>query len=251
MGVSSLLDEKRYIGNKFGGKFLRAPEVYLDILERAGDSLTKLRCICTIEGYIHDNNTGDKYPSVPFVKSVKDINQICLTENSAKVIQYGVKEKGNSRVVSPILFPRTFWMRHLVAWNKGGFYGKEFYKIIPNQEDDVVTVAAQLNSTFGILQREIIGLVNLGEGAIKFSGDDVGMFLLFPDLSSDVVLEPFTAMATRELNEDIVFETKQKDRRELDSMLFDLMKLTKNEIDKFYEATISLVMTRKNKAGSV
>jgi len=94
------------------------------------------------------------------------------------VVLYGVKQEGNSSLKAPILFPRTFGERHMVLWNVDGVYGKEFYKIIPASAGEELSIVAQLNSTLGILQRELLGLVNLGDGAIKFSANDVGLLAL-------------------------------------------------------------------------
>ncbi len=200
-----------YAGNKWGGKYLRAPDVYHAAFERGRSVLTRLGACADIHGYIHDNNTGSRFPPVDFLKSVKHAETIQIGRHSPGVVRCGVKEEGNSRLAASILFPRTFGARHVVVWNPEGVLGKEFYKIIIESPELALSVAAQLNSTLGILQREILGLVNLGDGAIKFSAADVAMFEVIESLPRSKIASPFLSLATRPLL-DIADELKQPDR---------------------------------------
>lgn len=238
-----------YSGGKWGGKYLRAPDIYSLIVQRAVTRLRPLSALATVEGYIHDNNTGGAFPSRRFLKSVKDAKQIKITAQSSGVVRYGVKPDGNSSLKAPILFPRTFGERHIVVWNVDRIYGKEFYKVIPNLERDELPIVAQLNSTFGILQRELLGLVNLGDGAIKFSANDVGMFQILIDIDSSRLRGPFDRMSNRSLLE-IQEELDQPDRREVDSVIFDALELRSDERDEVYEVTARLVRQRLAKADS-
>src|SRR4030095_14026674 len=156
------------------GKYLRAPAIYHVIRRKLAGRLTRLANLARVEGYIHDNNTGSEFPAVDFVKSIKDLETVLLTRDSAGVTTYGVKPSGNSTLIAPILFPRTFGSRHIVAWNRGRIHGKEFYKVIPKDPAKEIAIVAQLNSTWGILQREILGLANLGAGGLTFSRVRVG-----------------------------------------------------------------------------
>lgn len=238
-----------YRGNKWGGKYLRSPAIYETIIERAGDRLQPLGQLADIQGYVHDNNTGGDFPIRPFLKTVRHTKNIKVTSKSPGVQRFGVKQLGNSALVAPILFPRTFGERHIVVWNVGEVFGKEFYKIIPIDADRTVSYAAQLNSTFGILQREILGLVNLGDGAIKFSADDVALFDVDPTLESNAFQPAFEHMASRELH-SIEEELKQDDRRAVDSVLFEAFGLTAAEQEQVYSATFELVKNRTRKAKS-
>lgn len=245
-----LLKTAAYSGNKWGGKYLRAPEIYWRAVDNSKGNLAKLTRLCTVEGYIHDNNTGDAYPEALFVKSIKNLSKISLRQNSKGVIKYGVKSVGNSRVVAPLLFPRTFGSRHIVALNESKVFGKEFYKILPLDKSSIISIAAQMNSTFAVLQRELIGLVNLGDGALKFSADDIKMFVLIADLNSDEIEPAFRKMAERDAL-DLSQELKQQDRHELDKVIFDALGLTKAERESVYQAVSDLIEARVNKAGSL
>lgn len=240
----------RYEGNKWGGIYLRAPDIYLHIVDRKGSGLKKLGVVCDIEGYIHDNNTGPSFPAVPFIESVMNTDTIMVMRNSTGVKWYGVKPTRKSMTIAPILFPRTLGERHVIVWNPQGVFGKEFYKILPKDGGFAISVAAQLNSTFGILQRELIGLVNLGGGGLKFSANDLKLFLVSTALPPSQIQGPFLRIATRPAG-SIMQELSQPDRRALDDIVFDVLGLTPGEREAVYEAVIELVRARLEKAQSV
>ncbi|HEY3322434.1 MAG TPA: N-6 DNA methylase [Planctomycetota bacterium] len=237
-------------GNKWGGKYLRAPDIYRRIIEQTGPRLIRLSALADVCGYIHDNNTGRRFPKVPFLKSLKNVETILVTPQSPGVINYGVKPDGNSRWPAPILFPRTFGSRHVVVWNPDGVFGKEFYKIVPRESRLALSIVAQLNSTWGILQRELLGLVNLGDGAIKFSIADVELFELIPDLPSENMAAAFLAMASRPQCE-LSVELEQPDRRELDRIVFDALRLSAPQREELYRQTLAVARARLAKAGSL
>ena len=217
---------------------------------------------------------------------MKETETIIITRNSPGVTLYGVKETGNSRLVAPILFPRTLGERHLIIWNPDGILGKEFYKVLPYDKKFSIFVAAQLNSTFGVLQREIIGSVALGSGGLKFSASDVGLFMLLPvseiARSQTILVNAFTALSYRPIRSifeelgfplcrerkcghpehpyervrpgDLTLEQVQRvspDRFELDRVVFDALGLTDEERQEVYRAVAQLVKDRLVKARSV
>ena len=255
-------EQLHYIGNKWGGKYLRAPEIYFKILEKGKDKFEQLYQMCNVEGYIHDNNTGPKFSEAKFVKSIKQLESILLSSDSKAIIMYGVKTDGNSRLISPILFPRTLGNRQLIVWNKASVYAKEFYKVIPNSSAEIITIVAQLNSTFGILQRELFGLTNLGDGALKFSAYDIGLFYLCNDLQIDEKnINNFFKRAQYDIITELGFDPSRfireqepnplPDRKELDDIVFDALGLTEAERKEVYWAVAELVKARLDKAKSV
>ncbi len=239
-----------YSGNKWGGKYLRAPEIYWSICETCNDKLISLGKISKVIGYVHDNNTGSKFRNMNFVKTVKELQQVLLVQDDPVVRKYGVNAKGNSRQTAPILYPRTLGNRHLVAYNPDGVVGKEFYRISPLNDADSLMIAGVLNSTFGILQREILGLTNLGDGGLKFSGKDIELFLITKNLSSDDLKTEFLEFA-KETVFDIPKELQKSTRLNLDKIIFDFLDLTKTERNEVYQAVKKLVGDRLNKARSV
>jgi len=279
-------NKNNYVGGSWGGPYLRAPDIYFRILEKAGGKLVRLREVAEVLGYIHDNKTGRKYPHVPFLKSLKDATLIHLTSSSPGVYSYGVNKSGNVSTTAPLLMARTFADRLFILWNEDRVYAKEFYRIIPYDTSAEVLFAALLNSTFALLGVEIYGLTNLGQGGLKHS-KTTSKRLLIPSpekLSTDVrrnLLEPFTKMANRPMRnifeelgfylcnkrgcsqeehpyeyvhpESLTLEQIQKaslDRFELDRVVFDALGLTDEERLEVYRAVVQLVKDRSTKAKS-
>jgi hypothetical protein len=89
-----------YTGGKWGGLYLRAPDIYFRILEKAKDKLVRLGDVAEVSSYIHDNNTGPRFPEAPFVKSLKNITSIRVLASSPGVQFYGVREDGQSSRLS-------------------------------------------------------------------------------------------------------------------------------------------------------
>jgi hypothetical protein len=249
----------KYEGNKWGGKYLRAPDIFFTILEKGKDKLVRLGDIAEVKGYIHDNNTGDRYPKVKFIKSVKQLKCIIIDQNTTSIVNYGVLNKGNSRLIAPIWFPRTIGERQLIPFNSARTYGKEFYKIIPNNSNYSLSICIQLNSTFAILQRELLGLVNLGDGALKFSSYDITLFHILKNIhfydKSFLYREQYNM--TTELGIDPAYPIREQkpnplpDRKALDDIVFDVLGLTQDERNEVYWAVCELVHNRLTKAKSI
>jgi hypothetical protein len=239
--------ESKYCGSMWGGFYIRAPHLMLEILDKCKSSLCNLSRLAAIKGYIHDNSLGDQYSIQRFVKSVKDITLLGIDNDSNGVRDQGIKSSKSNDLVSPILFPRTLGSRHLVVRNLGNVYFKEFYKIIPNSSDMADSIFAQLNSSFSIFQREILGLSNLGDGAIKFSIQSVGLFKLIPGLTNrdfDEIIEPLLSQPI----DDIQLELAKSHRMELDDIIFTHIGLTKQERIKFMDLLYSTIENRLSRA---
>jgi hypothetical protein len=92
-----------------------------------------------------------------------------------------------------------------------------------------------------------LGLVNLGDGAIKFSANDVGLFQMAVGVDACRLQKPFQRLACREWF-GIERELTQPDRREVDAAIFDALGLESNEREELYDATARLVRRRLAKA---
>jgi hypothetical protein len=255
----------KYTGDKWGGKYLRAPDVFFRLILEEESIFYKCRDIAQILGYVHDNNTGDNYAKTRFIKSIKDTRKIQLLDSDNGVIDYGVKSDGNSRTIAPILIPRTFGQDHLILFNQENIIGKEFYKVICSSEENNLKYALFLNSTFFVLERELFGITNLGGGGLKFSGDDVRL-LLIPKKMPLVTKERFNEFLSRSIKSifkecgidpksEIPIEEQEPkplpDRAELDKVVFDALDLTPNERKDVYRAVCRLVWNRISKAKSI
>ena len=238
----------RYVGDKWGGKYLRAPAIYKRIFGDLAARFVKLGDVADVSGYIHDNNTGDSWEKRDVLWSVKDAEQIATEPGVVGVRRVGVTPYGNSCDFAPILFPRTCGTRHLVPWCNHGVLGKEFYKIVPHSVP-VESIVAQLNSTLGLLQREVLGIKGLGGGALKFAAADVALFQIIPDLDVGLVHEHVKPLAVRPI-EDVESEVDAEDRRGLDAVIFDHLRLARDERNSLYRDVVALVSGRRSKAKS-
>jgi len=238
---------REYVGDKWGGKYLHAPQSYKTIFTERAERFISLDRVADVAGYIHDNNTGGNFPKKQVLWSLRDARTIGIQKKSEGIESIGVNPSGNSTDWAPILFARTMGTRHLVCWCDPGVYGKEFYKITPMPHMSGLVIAAQLNSTLGILQREVLGIKGLGGGAIKFAAADVAQFQILPDMPEEAIRSIFLRMSARTIL-DIEGELEQKDRRELDAVIFDQLDLPPQDREKIYSDTLAMVLGRRDKA---
>ncbi len=131
-------------------------------------------------------------------------------------------------------------------------------------------------ASYQILNRELVGRSNLGEGAVKTEGMDIVHLLV---LNPTVIVKKyqrrlfatFEMVASRELKtifeelglprpnrdysninpEDVSLDKILPDRRELDSIIFSILGLTDEEQLAVYRAVVELVKDRLVKARSV
>jgi len=255
-------EQLHYIGNKWGGKYLRAPEIYFKILEKGKDKLVRLNDIALIMGYIHGFNVGPLFPKVKFVESISKLDSIYLDENSKGVIDFGVKKDGNSREISDLLYPRMFGDRFLVIVNFGKIYGQKFYKIILKNKELKTEVGLFLNSTLSILQNEVLLYSTWGLGGISINSDHLyNMFVLLKILTKNDLLNRFFKRKIYSIFTELGFDKTRPireqepnplpDRKELDDIVFDALGLTEEERKEVYWAVAELVKARLDKAKSV
>ncbi|MGC8743150.1 MAG: Eco57I restriction-modification methylase domain-containing protein [Verrucomicrobiia bacterium] len=274
----------RYEANKWGGKYLRAPDI---LMTHVLPKLKPLRLFARIEGYIHGNNIGPRFPSVPFVDSIDSLSTMRLTENSPGVVFFGVKSTGNSRQLGDLLYPRMVGARFFVPIVLGRVYGQKFYKIIFHTKEHKAVIGAFCNSTVAAGLNELIGNVPWGLGAVSVNGPDVGLFPVIDptDLTLQTIsrlIDAFEALSKRVVRtvfEELGFPLCKElhcshvnhpyehiipsaasldrvrqaspDRFALDEVVFDVLGLTAGEREAVYEAVVGLVRARLEKAQSV
>lgn len=258
--ISYGLEYLPYIGYKWGGKCLRAPEIYFKILDKEKDKLVRLDKIANISGYIHGFNVGSKFPKVKFVDNISKLKRIYIDENSHGVIEYGVKKYKNSRLLGDYLYLRMFGDRFLVIVNCGKVFGQKFYKIIlKNKKDNDVkiNIGLLLNSTFYILQNKVLLYSTWGLGAISINSDHLFNILVLEDFRIDN--HNFLCFLKREIksifsklgldpNRSIREQQPNPlpDRKKLDDIVFDAIELTEDERKDVYWAVAKLVQNRLN-----
>lgn len=239
-----------YTGGKWGGKYLRAPDIYKEVFGELAERFVTLGEMTEVVGYIHDNNTGGDWPPQDMIWSLRDAECIDVNRKTPGIRRCGVKPSGNSTLFAPILFPRTFGTRHLVLWARDGVLGKEFYRVVPHRPDETASIVAQLNSTLGILQREILGIKGLGGGALKFAAADVSEFQIVPGLDITRGMSALKEMCLRPIH-DIDDELSMDDRHVVDEVIFDAIGLGQSQRQAVYAAAYALVNLRRSKAKTV
>jgi len=264
----------KYIGDKWGGKYLRAPDIFFTILEKGKDKLKRLEEIAyVISGVITgDNNNYYK----PFVeqfnyneyllafKSPRDVQKIIITKNDVKWLLK--KEPRFISKIADFLIGDTKDDRFVVHFNKDKIvFEHKFIGINFKPEFNFENNILVLNSTLFIFVTEIFGKSNLELGALYLVPFDVKrMLVVFPtifNISTPENLQKFLIRPIKSIFEELGFDkTKpirlQKpnplpDRKALDDIIFDALGLTQAEREEVYYSVCELVQNRLNKARSV
>jgi hypothetical protein len=207
---------------------------------------------------------------------MEDAEIIKLDINAPGVKKYGVKNKGNSRKLADLLFPRMIGNRFLTLINYDKVYGQKFYKIIlkPNFKKYKENLGLFLNSSIQFLQNEVMMLSPWGLGALSVNSDDLRTQLVLCNMSSNKDLKILTLPIKsifEELGfpkctqkncthpehpyeyvkpEEVSFDRIMPDRRELDKIVFEAIGLTEEEQLEVYRAVLELVKNRLLKAKS-
>jgi len=266
-----------YAGNKWGGKFLRAPDIFFTILEKGKGKLVKLRDLLIIKaGIITGNNAkyyrkrdlkfDNKNYSLVF-KSPREVNKIFLTSKDAKSI---IKVKN---VPFKIRKAKLLWVdlrgdKHICHYNSDYLpFEHNFYGLEPKDPKKDIIYTMILNSTLAYLFIEIFGRRGLGGGALRLVRIDLMNFpVLNPNKEGTIkrLHHIFYNIANREIKsifEELGFDSDKPireqepnplpDRAELDKIIFDELDLTEEERKEVYWAVAELVKQRLDKAKSL
>ena len=223
-----------YEGNKWGGKYLRAPDIFYTILEK-GNFVPLNRIGQLRRGYIPqpfglyllqkndiENRNLEKNYFLPVFSSPKEFNKIVLTESNryvlvfdnlreientkvydwfkSKMKELGIKEINyglGQRQNSQIIIVRTPSDRHIVFLNKG-------LSVVDHVEfitkADPKPICALLNSTIYILFREIYGRTSLGLGTLKFEVMDAKTLpFIDAEFDNEKLIEILNYLSKREI----------------------------------------------------
>jgi len=351
------LEDEKYVGNKWGGKYLRAPNVFFTILHKGKNILVPLSQIADIKRGVTTGANEFFYLLVPLKKvadvrfGIKtganeffyvnditdelntakiqalfgdiDINKVRIVQSKHKTlhlieieyikpivtsqrefdnisdgiketkyhifmisknkedlkgtyaldyINYGESKKFNERPscknrqrwydvgkreIPNMIISRFINERHFVPLTQDVYAGDTFFeiKITDKSKSSEIVLFAFLNSTVGILLKEIFGRTNLGEGVLTLYGPDI---LPLPVINPNTVRKSFITklekamkkLASRPVS-SIFKEIQQTDRQELDAIIFDILNLTKKERENVYTAVFDLVRNRLKKAKSL
>lgn len=254
-----------YIGDKWGGKYLRAPDIFFKIYKILKQKGSSLKDYCDFLGYIHDNNIGNRFPETDIIFSSQLIKKINISKNDG-AIKIGVKETGNSKIIPDIVVPRTYNDTFLVYKNIDGILFKRFYKIILKDKKQIEIITMLLNSTIQVLFWEYIG-IHAGLGALNVYKDDFSKIII-PEIDENDICKEKRIVIKNLFNrhiKNIYFECGFKqnkpirsqkpippsDRKALDDIIFDNLALSEDERKEVYWSVCELVQKRLEKARSV
>ena len=263
-----------YIGNKWGGKYLRAPEIYFKILEKGKGKLVRLGDIAEVKaGIITGNNKKyytlkterfDTAVYYPVFKSPRNVNKIILTVNDTKWL---IKIKNVPYEIrrAPILWVDLRGDKHICHYNVDDIpFEHNFYGIFGKKIDNE-TLCLLLNSTLTWFLIEVLGRRGLGGGAIRLVKIDILKLPILDTLDNlKLSMKNFSEFTTRPIHSiftELGFDPSKPireqepnplpDRKALDDIVFDALGLTEEERKEVYWAVAELVKNRLEKARSV
>lgn len=318
-----------YEGDKWGGKYLRAPDIYWEILERAGDRLVPLgeiadvrfgivtganeffylpsphfdierdgdyyRLIPKHEGLPDDLAIEAEYLSTPVIQKTKEIlrpfitpdclkhrvllGPACLdpkaTGGVARYVRWGETQGYHDRptcaargahrawftLINPgvpdIVLPIGHKRRPVVGLPAGCLADANFNEIRLQERGFRIAVAASLFTTFTMLQYEVIGRANFGQGLLKTQTYEAERLLVLDPRRAEVacaseLVEAFAALAER-VPLMVYDEVRLPDRLRLEvaflrALGFGCEQAPKKAI-KLGQATCRLIWQRMAKSG--
>ncbi len=266
-----------YEGNKWGGKYLRAPDIFFKIIKN--NNMIKLGSISEIKTGLKESGYGsyikprslikEKDNLLPILKDVKKFETILISENDSYIIK-DVKhfEKAIKDKHSRILWPSMRGDKHFTLFNPneftftGNFFGVNIFN--ESNEENLLLV---LNSTLTFLIFEVLARKGFGGGsAIMVKSDLANHMIIFNPtkigankasaIKKDLIKRPIKTIFG-ELGIDSNKPIREQeprplpDRAELDKIIFDELGLTPDERKEVYWSVCELVKQRLDKAKSV
>jgi len=279
---------RSYKGSKWGGLFLKSPDIFYKILTKYGNKFVKLGDIADIisvswsrQGQnsilmVHKQSykKEENIEVIDVFKSPKDVSTIMVNKTDTKYYLRLLPTIRNQIVYSPILWVDLRGDKHICHYCKDRVaFTHNFHGIIPIKFKSEILVLI-LNSTLIWLFIEVLGRKSLGGGAIRILVDDLKTLFPVPNpeiIARNKIKNILNKIAFREIKpifeelglpkpnkdysninpEDIKLENIMPDRRELDKIIFESLGLTEEEQLDVYKAVVELVKQRLTKARSV
>ncbi|MHA1657854.1 MAG: hypothetical protein ACTSUT_01865, partial [Promethearchaeota archaeon] len=272
------LDCGKYVGDKWGGKYLRAPDIFFTILEKGKDKLVKLGDIAentkrnNLENFQKWLVTKQKFTNhdkqFPFLHSLKDIKSIRVKLDELKSFDK-TKNNKDTHYIIPDIISNRFVGERIFFIEGGNFLVNDSFFIANLKKNiDKKSTILLLNSTLSLTLLEITGRKTFAVGVMYIYGPEFRNCLLLNPLIVKNKLDKniYTQLAYRPIKsifEECGIDPKSKipiekqepkpmsDRAELDKIVFDALGLTEEERKEVYRAVCRLVWNRISKAKSV
>lgn len=265
----------KYIGNKWGRKFINAPDIYYSCLNKGKNLFVSLKSLFEFtqrntleifntievlnENYMMNNN-------LPYLSSVKEVSTINVNIKSLpKCIKKDKRKKYD--YIIPDIISNRFIGEKFIFYEGGDFLvGDTFFVGILLRKNIKWKVLTLLNSTITFLFAEILGRANLGGGLLTIYGPE---FNAIPIIDPDCIkgeketrlkkiYDKIKGFKTQDvfsecgisLEKDV--RSQQPDpstiRKEIDNFLFDILAFSKHEKKEIYWSLCEMVKARLEKA---
>lgn len=271
----------KYDGNKWGGKFLRAPEIILNIINsKKWDTISLFAVVKTVswsrEG-IKDKVVLEKKKIVKekidyyLLNSPKDTSKIYITKENTKKVIVNSNLLITKPIYCPVLLDSAINDKFICRYCSSEIvFAHNFTGIVPFDYKQSILLCTLLNSTVSALFFENFGRKGLGQGALTLTTNDYKKIpcLLSLNILSNDKLQKINNIYNKIKNREIISifeecgldsnkpirEQEPKplpDRAELDNIIFDELRLTKEERKEVYWSVCELVKQRLSKANSL
>ena len=272
--------EGSYEGNKWGGRFLRAPDIYYIALRKGKDAFHKLEDIAYVRTGVKEGGYGEYIKSkskvkneeydnfIPILKNVKQQNRILISTADSFIVKNISKfKKVIENRKSPILWLAGRGSTHKCYLNPNGFtFSGNLIGIEPKAPNTTKSLVGYLNSTLCILFSEVEGRSKgIGGAAAVFSKTDLQRLeiLNYIDFFNKMggAFERFFSREVRTIFEEVGIDQSKPireqepnplpDRAQLDNIIFDELGLAQDERKEVYWSVCELVKQRIDKARSL
>ncbi len=259
-----------YAGDKWGGKFLRAPDLFWKIIDKQIliSIEPQIGEVCTVSWSRLGINsqlftTISSANTIPVFKSPRDSSKIILTRKEAThYLKYGLLNP-EQLLYSPILWDDIHGNRHICRFNKDYLpFAHNFHGIKICIPDNEKLVCALLNSTLTWFLIEILGRKSLGGGAIRLLVNDLKKLELLinpdsidPQLKMKII-DAFNILSKRDVlnvDKEILIDSTGRliikdDRKLLDDLVFEIIGLKDEEKLELYALTLQYATDRGKKS---
>lgn len=319
-GRGPLIKVARYIGDKWGGKYLRAPDIYWTIVEKGRENLVTLGavadvrpgCYSGINDFFYLRRSDAEARGIeadclrPIVRSSRNVEQPLIRVRQVEDVVFfcpldkaDLKRRGYSgalryitwgeqqvtrerqKTAAGIPWPRTetvrrrapgWWAipeqnvepcrnfllyvigeRFLAPWSDRPIASDRCFHRLFVPAAISVQLAAAVNSTVTFLMMSLFGRGNLGQGAQKYETTDAKRLAVVDPMRlslgphEEEIVRAFGSRRVLPISEEL----RAQDRRQLDRIVFETLRLTRGEVDALYEAVNDLVTARLQKAESL
>jgi hypothetical protein len=267
-----------YEGDKWGGKYLRASELLIELFRKncIDAILNNYGKIITVawsrEGKNKDviSKIENSKKGALLLKSPKDTARIIIQPKDVRYLVLQNKLQ-NKLIYAPILLDDLRGDKHLCRKvTKGIFFSHAFHGVLPYYEQDTNLICGLLNSSLSWFLIENLGRRGLGGGAIRLTTNDIKKIPLIvkkekiSEKTKKKISSAFLNLGKREISDVFnemgldsskpIREQEPKpisDRAELDKIVFDELGLTKEERKEVYWVVCEMVKQRLEKAKSL